>query len=227
MRPTHRGPKSIIPAPEFPRCLHEALAILMRAANYARDLHRDVWDFAVELTELQSAGLTSSDLRWLVCKGYAEHAVEITPAGQQHRRFRQGNRLSFDERTCVVLTDAGLAVRATRGRRIRRQVVATGLAESPYADMPFWEGVRRELRVGATLVKCFKQPAPYQEAILAAFEEEGWPLRIDDPLPPKPDRDPKRHLHDTINNLNRNQRERLIHFFGDGHAEGVCWELLV
>jgi hypothetical protein len=36
------------------------------------------------------------------------------------------------------------------------------------------------------VVKEFKLPAPNQETILTAFQEEGWPPRIDDPLPPVP-----------------------------------------
>jgi hypothetical protein len=65
-----------------------------------------------------------------------------------------------------------------------------------------------------------------QEAILIAFEEERWPPRIDDPLPGSPDLLPKRRLHDTIKSLNRNQKNRLVRFMGDGTGEGVRWELV-
>jgi hypothetical protein len=56
-----------------------------------------------------------------------------------------------------------------------------------------------------------------------AFEEDGWPPRIDDPLPQKLNQDPKSRLHDTIKCLNRNHRKRLIRFSGDGTGEGVVW----
>ena len=56
------------------------------------------------------------------------------------------------------------------------------------------------------LVKRFKVPAPNQEMILAAFEEESWPVRIDDPLPVHPCLAAKRRLHETITSLNRHQR---------------------
>jgi hypothetical protein len=65
-----------------------------------------------------------------------------------------------------------------------------------------------------------------QEAILMAFEEEQWPPRIDDPLPGHPDLLPKRRLHDTIKSLNRNQKNSLIRFMGDGTGEGIRWELI-
>ncbi len=75
-------------------------------------------------------------------------------------------------------------------------------------------------------MKQFKVPAANQERILAAFEEEGWPIRIDDPLPPNSEQDSKRRLHDTINSLNRNQKQNLIRFVGDGSGQGVRWELV-
>ena len=88
-----------------------------------------------------------------------------------------------------------------------------------------WDAARRVLYVGKNVVKQYRVPSPTQEAVLNAFEEEGWPARIDDPLRPDPDQDVKRHLHDTIRRLNRNRRAALIHFSGDGTGEGVLWEL--
>ncbi len=79
--------------------------------------------------------------------------------------------------------------------------------------------------MGAAVVKQYKVPAPNQERVLAAFEEEGWPVHIDDPLPPSNDQDPKRRLHDTINSLNRNQKRSLLRFIGDGSGQGLRWEL--
>jgi hypothetical protein len=62
--------------------------------------------------------------------------------------------------------------------------------------------------------------------VLNAFEEEGWPARIDDPLPPHSDQDPKRRLNDTIKCLNRKQVRELLRFHGDGSGEGILWEVL-
>jgi hypothetical protein len=66
------------------------------------------------------------------------------------------------------------------------------------------------------LVKAYRRPAPNQELVLAAFEEEGWPPQIDDPLPGSYELDTKQRLHDTIVRLNRNQQH--------GSAKGLCWE---
>ena len=55
---------------------------------------------------------------------------------------------------------------------------------------PTWDRDRQELRRGEYVVKQFKVPSPNQETILAAFEEEHRPPRIDDPLPPQFDQEP-------------------------------------
>ena len=67
---------------------------------------------------------------------------------------------------------------------------------------------------------------PNQELVLRAFEEEGWPPRIADPLPPRTDQDVKRRLHSTICNLNRAHEVVLIHFEGGGDGESICWRWL-
>jgi hypothetical protein len=60
--------------------------------------------------------------------------------------------------------------------------------------------------------------------VLTAFQEEGWPEWIADPLPPEPGQDAKRRLNDTIKRLNDNQQVQLIRFRGDGTGQGVLWE---
>jgi len=91
-------------------------------------------------------------------------------------------------------------------------------------ETPYWDSRLRELRLGRVLVKRFRQPSANQERILAAFQEEGWPERIDDPLPPDPEHDPKERLRATVKALNRNQQHRLIRFQSDGRGQGVLWE---
>jgi hypothetical protein len=90
--------------------------------------------------------------------------------------------------------------------------------------IPRWDATQRELRLGDTVVKCFRQCAPNQEAILAAFEEEGWPARIDSPLTNEDNVDALDRLHDTVRRLNQ-QKVPLIRFLCDGRGEGVIWKL--
>jgi hypothetical protein len=226
--------------------LWNGLALLLEATEFAQEVDRDVWDFAVEATALRRAGLSKSALRWLTCKGYVEHAREVTKRADDGRRFRPDGNLSFTRRSCLVLTDEGLQMVEALRERLEDADLALydNLLRNRWADIaaaggtvhpakaqaaasrPNWDGQRHELRVGKQLIKIFKLPSPNQETVLMAFEEEGWPLRIDDPLPPLPNIHPKQRLHDTIKNLNRRQKRRLVRFMGDGTGQGVRWELI-
>ena len=61
---------------------------------------------------------------------------------------------------------------------------------------------------------------------MAAFQEEGWPAHLDDPLPPLHKGCSKDRLRDAIRHLNANQKNRLIRFRGDGTGQGILWELV-
>ena len=220
-----------------PDGIRAALAHLYEAHEYARETGRDAWDFAVEIHVLAALGASANVFRWLVCKGYADHAREITLDGDPGRSFRPEGGLSFGKRTCFVLTEEGVAY----ARSALKQAAAPDAAASPArsrngtgdpvldgragALIPHWDAGLRELRLGDHVVKRFRRLSPNQERILAVFEEEGWPPRIDDPLPRHPDGESKRRLHDTIKGLNHKQQQPLIHFLGDGTGEGVSWAL--
>ncbi len=210
--------------------LREGLSLLLQAYEYALELEQDVWDLAVELNVLRTARLSNSDLRWLAGVGYVEHAVEITDSTDRTRQFRRTPLLNFDDSTCVVLTPSG--VLAARGACALELPLATDKTAAncriivPDESRPKWDDQRRQLRVGADVVKEFKLPSPNQETVLMAFEEDGWPPRIDDPLPPLPQLDPRRRLHDTIKALNRKQKCSLLRFMGDGSGEGIRWEFV-
>jgi hypothetical protein len=211
---------------------HAALEMLYEAALYAQDLNRSMWDFSLEIGLLREGGLAHSDLRWMLCKGLLEQAGEIHCNESGSRRFHPRSSLSFTRSSCFVLTEAGQNfVRETLNGTVatnRDELLLPRSAASLSSQLeikPCWDRDRQELRVAGQLVKQFKVPAPNQEIVLAAFHEENWPVRIDDPLPPRPDVEPKRRLHDTINSLNRNQKTELMRFFGDGSGQGVRWEL--
>jgi hypothetical protein len=222
--------------------LQAVLSVLFEAHLYAQDLQLDSWDFAVELSTLRPLGLTNSDFRWLAGKGLIECGCELTLAGDESRSFRQCTHLKLRKRTCLVLTSAGVVAAGGEATiEVQREQASTVVdsadrsahrpvsfpelfaAASISEPKPTWDRDRQQLRLGKVIVKQFKVPAANQEAVLAAFQEEDWPVRIDDPLSPKPDQDPKRRLHDTINSLNRNQRRPLIRFLGDGSGQGVRW----
>ena len=208
------------------------LLLLLEAYRYARESKRRVWDFAVEIEELRKTGCTNSEVRWLVCKGIVDSAREIRTTVGKERAFENHGGLVFDERSCFALTDCGATfARSLVGHRSahdQKVIFRPSVDEiiAPCPTIPKWDRDRQELRLGTLIVKRYKVPATNQERILAAFEEEQWPVRIDDPLPPHPDRVSKRRLHDTINALNRNQKHALLRFRGDGKGKGVRWDLV-
>ena len=229
--------------------IRSALLLLLEAFHYADETNSDRWEFAIELEDLAALGLTRNDFRWLIRRGLVEHRREVTLEGDDGRAFRATGDLTFPEGTCFVLTEEGIShasmlCHATATCSTGRATAATapGNRSEPVAgprgtfpgvapqkaacNLPNWDAERRTLCVNREIVKHFKWAAANQEAILAAFEEEGWPARIDDPLIPQPNQDSKRRLSDTIKCLNRKQKNALIHFHGDGTGEAVVWELV-
>ncbi|MCG8584087.1 MAG: hypothetical protein MI757_05185 [Pirellulales bacterium] len=203
--------------------MDESLVMLAASSTDARELGLDPWQFAVEFESLTARGLTTADLRWLALKGLVQHAVETTDAGQYERVFdHEVGPTTIGPRTCVTLTPLGVRVADQLVARINLRA-----SDKPIRwPKPAWRSEVAELSVGGVLVKRYRVPAPNQQTILSAFEEEGWPARIDDPLPLKPEREPRRTLHDTINSLNARQVNTLVRFVGDGSGEGVQWELI-
>ncbi len=251
----------------IPSKLIAALGTLLEALEYADDVGSDRWEFAVSVSELLSCGCVHNDLRWLVRRGYVEHAREVTVRGEDGRSFSPTGDMTFTKRSCFVLTDHGRsrapAIFAQRpiepldghdidgDANVTRDVSVASVACKPAinghsaglgsysgngaspsgklterlsSSQPCWNSCDRTLRVGDDVVKHFKWRAANQEAILNAFEEEGWPPRVDDPLPPQVDQDAKRRLSDTIKGLNKKQIQQLIRFHGDGTGEGITWE---
>jgi hypothetical protein len=198
------------------------LRLLLEAYRCGRELEIDDWEFAVEIGCLQAAGLTNTSLRWLLYQGFVLQGADRTEPGAKRRMFQRVTNLSLSNASCFVLTDAGVVF-------VLKKVLPrpTEVSAPEPEPSPVWDEVRRELRVGAMVVKRFKQPATNQELVLKAFQEENWSHRIDDPLPPEAEQEPKRRLHITITNLNRGQRRPVkVHFAGGGDGQSVCWRLL-
>src|SRR5262249_6229217 len=153
--------------------LAAGLPLLQEASEDARESGYDPWEFALTGRALLAAGLNENDLRWLVSRGLVDHAAEEGRAAPGRRAFRPAPDLSIGEWSCFVLTAGG-------ARFIAEGLRAGGLGHGPSAR-PRWDAGARELTWQGGLVKRFQNPARCQELILAAFEEEGWPVRIDDP----------------------------------------------
>lgn len=225
------GPDSFDPlaAPRF----QSAFDLLSEANSYAQRTSSDPWDFAVEIQQLRALGLTDNDLRLLVRLKHVEHGQEKNcSANLDGRSFVATGNLNFADRTCFVLTVNGRNAASNhvgnrsigipqRAPTIRLSSAVTGIGTE---TSPVWDAQRRVLFFTGKIVKQYRRRALNQELVLAAFEEESWPLRIYDPLTPQSCQDLKRRLNDTIKCLNRGQQTPLLHFRGDGTGEGVLWE---
>jgi hypothetical protein len=214
-----------------------AFAQLLEVHELARTSGRKTSDFAAEITNLTELGITPNVLRWLVCRGYAKCLREVTQPTDKERRFEPVDNLAINAQSCFVLSQKGvlfaraiLELQGVASTDDAAEEDDSSDAEQPRDGVaPRWDARRRELRLARKLLKRFRVPAPNQEAVLAAFEEEGWPNCIDDPLPPKGDISPKRRLHDTIKALNRkhHQRPPIVHFLGNGTGKNIVWELKI
>jgi hypothetical protein len=106
-------------------------------------------------------------------------------------------------------------------RRVRVATVSSDVD----ASVVCYDPVLFEFRVHGGVVKRLDIRATAQSQILTAFQEEGWPCRIDDPLRPNGS-EAKARLRAIIHCLNGHQKPPRIHFFADGTGRGVRWELI-
>jgi hypothetical protein len=81
---------------------------------------------------------------------------------------------------------------------------------------PHWDADLKELWFNGMLCKRYKRVAVDQQTILATFQDDDWPSRIDDPLTPG-------ILKDTIDNMRKVFRFTPIEFCADGTGKGVLW----
>ena len=105
-------------------------------------------------------------------------------------------------------------------RRLGEQRVAI----SPPRRNPVWVKERYTLLLDGEVIKEVRQPnrAKNQIIILDAFQEEGWPIRIDDPLPRPPNDVDSRQLGEAVRSLKKGLQR--ITFRRDRTGEGICWE---
>jgi hypothetical protein len=212
--PTSSGPVGEPSAPS--PIIVTGLSLLVRARNAALELRLNPWDLAVGLPTMIAAGLTVADVRWIVAGGFSQHGQERKPTSSVRRSFRRTADLALTAQSRLVITPTG--------EKLFTSSISLVGANDPAAPVtPHWDADRRQLQYGSQLVKKYRRQAICQETVLAAFQEDGWPPRIDDPLPRVDDIDPKSRLHETVRRLNRAQLPRLLVFQRDGTGEGVTW----
>lgn len=132
-----------------PDRLTRGLRALLQASQYAHDTNRPVSEFAIEIQRLEQLGLSSSELRWLICKNYLGHLVDVTRSDQAGRKSQIVKSLTFESRSCFVLTSCGV--------RFAHSLVACHHQPAPQAHetLPSWDGELRVLYIGTSVVREF------------------------------------------------------------------------
>lgn len=200
--------------------MQAALRLLHEASEAERHRVCERHGFACQIANLLARGATETALRELVFGKFAEHIIETTGSRSRRRTFADASNNRFSARSNFALTAAGLALAA----KVVRTSTSRGTSPTVERDsLPHFDRMCRKLVLGSLLIKQFRQPSDVQQLILGAFEEESWPARIDDPLPPVRGIDPKKRLSDAIYRLNCRQIHPLITFAGDGTGKGVNW----
>jgi hypothetical protein len=211
--------------------VQKALAILIEGYDFALDLETCVWEFAVPIRNLLEADCSVNTLRWLVRRGFAEYAV-LTGAGTPGAHPNTGGKIEFADETSFVLTEVGVAAALAAYPSLpftSRARLLPGGQHSGESAVPAWDERLGELRYLGVLVKRLRKAASNQWALLSAFEREGWPGQLGNPLPQLTQGGvkQKQRLHDAIKNLNRDHEVLLLRFYGAGSGRGVGWRTLV
>jgi hypothetical protein len=204
----HHPPSTGSPVSER---MHQALRQLLNAHDFAGELGMDPWQFAVEVQGLRLAGLTTSDLRWLVCRRYVEHRLEQMQKGAAERRFHRAANLAITRRSCFILTPAGLelALEHVDGHTGPSPFPAPAAVRNgdPIAQAgPHWDEDTRILYWSGRPVKRYRYDAPNQEYVLRVFQSHDWTRSVEVQLPDDGGGSYKERLHDAIKHLNRSVR---------------------
>jgi hypothetical protein len=211
--------------------VQKALALLLEGYDFACDLEVCVWEFAVPIRTLLTAGCSVNTLRWLVRRCFAEFAV-LTGKTAKNKPRHIAETIEFAEKTSFVLTEAGAAAAHAACPPLTLKPRADEPRVGPYRvdpAIPAWDQQLGELRYLGTLVKRLRKASSNQWAILRAFQREGWPQELENPLrqSARDGVNPKQRLHDAIKNLNRDHEALLLRFYGAGSGCGVGWRPLV
>ncbi len=209
-----------------PRLL-PGLALLWQARDAAPRESPHENAAAVTGSALGAAGLTRSDVEFLIEQGCADVKANGVRRNAGFGRPPVDDMLS--EHTEFVLTPTGAILieqflRAfgefrSRVDRPRRPVGHL----THVVRKPRWDRLHRKLHFGHVLVKRFRNPAPNQELLLAAFEESGWPEDVADPLPPLDRGSPVPRLQHTLQRLNSTLLRPVIRFALDPSGRRVTW----
>jgi hypothetical protein len=107
-----------------------------------------------------------------------------------------------------------------------RCAAATGLRCRCAPPTPNYDRQLRELWVAGAVLHRFAPQARNAITVLTAFQAQGWPRWIVDPLGNGPESDFEQHLHNTVSVPNHAQKPWLIRFSSTGADRTIRWDFV-
>ena len=162
-----------------------------------------IWQYALELPRLRQRSVTDRLLQTLLERGLIEHRVETTAPGAKRRTFRRAAGPPWQERSCFVLTPAGIAFTMKTMCSKTSESMQTSRA-GEQKPIPRFDASTGELWYDGTRLKRFPFRNTNTVFLLSAFELFGWTEDpVDNPLPGRTE-EPihARRLHQAIRHLN-------------------------
>lgn len=215
--------------------LRSGLALLLDADDAAHAVGAAPWEFALELSVLVDAGLSVTQLRWLISKGFLEHGIERLPRGRAKRSVHRVKWLKLTKKSCFVLSTSGIEYGRSICRRLHQgehrsddyESNGNGRGETTPGETPVWDRKTGRLTFRGQVVMEFLHSAPNLTAILDAFELARWCDRIDVPAALAKGSNLKSRRHNAINALNRKRIVKSLRFSTDDTGHGLRWVALI
>jgi hypothetical protein len=203
------------PVPPWPAEVQAALTLLLGPYLSTTRLGRTARPFALELSILRQTGVRDDQLEQLVASGYLEPWRQPTHAKARAAPAASGG----DERTCLVLTPAGV----DRALHFAGLVAQAGPKKRQAAPKPEWVEYDFQLWFHGQLLRQFGREAPNPIRLLTAFQTQRWVPRILNPMLGDVDYPAADQLLQTVKNLNDTLRLPLLEFEADRSRQGVRW----
>ena len=181
---------------------------------YENDWNGDYWNYSIEETLYRH-----SSGHWTLVSE-STHCEAPASCGKRARRIDEKEAVTWLGRWHHTLP-SNLAT-AYSELVFAPGPAAQAQSKSLERIVPGWNKARGELTYDGKVIRRVQAGrAKNIVKVLDAFQEDGWPDRIDDPLSPSKD---QQRLHETIASLNENMALPLVHFRADGTGQGIVWE---
>ncbi len=174
-----------------------------------------------------TGAFTHSDLRVLVCERVLEHSLETTRPEDAGRRFRETTCLRFTSNSCFVFPARGPAwleeylAADPRGEE-PQTLLGPARSRADSTRLPFWDDEARDLYWAGTVIKHFRNLAPFQTTVLRTFQARKWPRSIAISLPKPEQGNVKLRLQNAVKRLAHNLTPHL--WFGvEASGTHVVW----